>query len=418
MYKLLIVDDDEIMREGIEKNIDWNANGFMVVATACNGLEGLEAIKEFSPDVVLSDIKMPFMDGLQMAEKINSLYPQIKVVLLTGYDDFQYAKKALNLKVSQYVLKYEDNDEILEALKRAGREFDLNKSNYQKIEKSKPLLINNFFSELLSGIQNEELLKNYASLLELSFNSNFFCTSVINLDSNNSTIKKMKFEDINLIMTQVQDISEELNCKQQFLMYFINYNGQINILFNFLKIEEKVNEYLKTTLEKLINNVKAVLKVNISIGVGNIYEGYKNIVTSYNEALLASDMGNVVGKGNIFFIDDVRNNENSHFVIMKKVMNYINKNYCKEELSLNLIADEVHVSSSYISSLFKKYNEINISDYIISIRMKKAMQLLINTDLKTYEISEKIGYSNPQYFSVLFKKHTGYSPMEYRNLNT
>src|SRR3954467_8592806 len=119
MYKLLIVDDDEMMREGIEKNINWFELGFQVVGTAADGEEGLELAHQFKPDIVLSDIEMPFMDGIEMGKQILESYPITKLVFLTGYEDFSYAKKALQIKACEYVLKYEDNDMIVDDVLKA-----------------------------------------------------------------------------------------------------------------------------------------------------------------------------------------------------------------------------------------------------------------------------------------------------------
>lgn len=120
---------------------------------------------------------------------------------------------------------------------------------------------------------------------------------------------------------------------------------------------------------------------------------------------------------NLIRFEELRNSSVSHAAVLRQVLSFMDSNYHQEDLSLNRIAEEVHLTPSYISTLFKKYQGVNLSDYLMELRVKKAMSLLAETDLKTYEISEKVGYSNPQYFSVVFKRITGSAPGEYRKIS-
>jgi len=149
MCRLFIVEDEEIIREGIQKNIDWELNNVKIVGTASNGKECLERIETCMPEVILSDIKMPFMDGMELIQHIYELYPKIKVVLLTAFDEFEYAKKALNYKVCQYVMKYEENEKILEAVLRAGNEFTASLNQAERVKQSEILLENKILRDLL-----------------------------------------------------------------------------------------------------------------------------------------------------------------------------------------------------------------------------------------------------------------------------
>lgn len=415
MHRLLIVDDDEIIREGLEKNIPWEKNGFTVVASARNGQEGLEFVKTYKPHIVLSDIRMPFMDGLQMTEKIRELSPSTKVVFLTGYDDFDYAKKALNLKAIQYVLKYEENEEILKAVIKARDEFALERKEQEKTQRSKSLLKNKFFADLLAGIGSDELVQNEAALLDISFTAKKFCVAVISIDNYNLFSRKDNASSIELALFSIQNICEEILEGETSDIYCINYNQKINLLFDLSSGDREIRGYLSSILTQVMESVKEYLNIEVTIGVGNIYEGYKNVQISYNEAVIATEMRDVLGKNCVWFSEDIKNGEGSHKALLDRITQYINNNYHKESLSLTEIAYEVHITPAYISTLFKKYKEINFSDYLTDIRMEKAKELIANTDMKAYEVAEKVGYTNSQYFSVLFKKVTGYSPMEFRN---
>ena len=117
-YKIMLVDDEEEVRTSIIRKIDWQDAGFEVIGDAENGKEALEKIEQNEPDVVLTDIRMPYMDGLEMAENIRQRYPSIKIVIFSGFDEFEYAKKAIKLNVIEYILKPVNVEELTAILKK------------------------------------------------------------------------------------------------------------------------------------------------------------------------------------------------------------------------------------------------------------------------------------------------------------
>ena len=124
LYKIMLVDDEEEVRKSIINKIDWADAGFEVIGDAENGKDALEKIEQNEPDVVLTDIKMPYMDGLTMAETIRQLYPSVKIVIFSGFDEFEYAKKAIKLNVIEYILKPVNVEELTSILKRIKSGLD------------------------------------------------------------------------------------------------------------------------------------------------------------------------------------------------------------------------------------------------------------------------------------------------------
>ena len=123
-YKILLVDDEAEVRTSIIRKIDWSAVGFQVVGDAENGVDALEKIEQLEPDVVLADIRMPYMDCLEMAERLREIHPSIKVVLFSGFDDFEYAQKAIKLNIIEYILKPVNAEEMMEILLRIKGTLD------------------------------------------------------------------------------------------------------------------------------------------------------------------------------------------------------------------------------------------------------------------------------------------------------
>ena len=124
LYRILLVDDEEEVRHAIIQKIPWEELGFQVVGDAENGMDALEKIEQLEPDVVLTDIRMPYMDGLEMAERLREIHPSIKVVLFSGFDDFEYAQKAIKLNIIEYILKPVNAEEMMEILLRIKGTLD------------------------------------------------------------------------------------------------------------------------------------------------------------------------------------------------------------------------------------------------------------------------------------------------------
>lgn len=409
VHRLLIVDDDEILRNGIEKNINWKAEEIQVVGTARNGRECLGMIQDCLPHIILTDIKMPFMDGMQLAEAIYNLYPNIKIVLLTAYDDFAYVKKALSYKVTEYVMKYEDNDAILAAVKKAAKEYDRRKNDIDMMQRSAQLLNNKFLNDLVTKVQPEAIMRSQAKQLAIYFFETGYQMICFEIKSKSGNAVSWQAEQLreqcgNLIADCLKNKSQKGYC--------FTANDHLNVLISGREANDAVE------LLPVMNAVEESLHVSLIAGVGRYYDDYDGILKSYNEAVQALSEYDFMDGNNykqkIIYYAKRSNTGNPYANIIKVVKNYIDKNFGNEKLSLNMIAEEVHLTPSYISTIFKKYCKKNIVDYMIEVRITHAKDLLEKTDLKSYEISDRIGYTNSQYFSVLFKKNTGISPMEYR----
>lgn len=418
MYKLIIADDDEWIREGMRRNIPWEEEHIQIVGIAEDGREAWDLVQQLKPDILLSDIRMPYMDGLKLAESVKAGGLDTKVVFLTGYDDFSYAKQALHLQAFDYILKYEDNKKVMQAVIKACKQLDEERRTVEKEKKSHGLMVNQFFSDLIAGVGNEETIERDSRLLGLSFCGPLFGVAVISTDSVARFLKPNRPEDLELLLFSIKNVCAEVFKNQGFpgcQVQVIHYNHRINLLLNFsaqrMDTWRADAEHIARTL---MDAIVQYLKITVKIGMGSFSEGFRHIALSYEEALIAVQLKGILADQDIIFNDQVKHSNHSHQAILKKITDYIAGNFHNENLDLKEVAETVHITPSYVSTLFKKYNDVNFSDYVIRVRMAKATELLVHTDLKAYEIAESIGYPNTQYFSVLFKKHTGLSPMEYR----
>ena len=158
LYKIMLVDDEEEVRTSIIKQVDWEKLGFRVVSDAENGEDALEKIDIYEPDVIMTDIRMPYMDGLSLIEKVHSKYPTVKFLIFSGFDDFEYAKEAIRLGVSEYILKPINSEELSEIFNKIKKNLDLEIENRRDIARLRenyktnlPIIKNQFLINLLNS---------------------------------------------------------------------------------------------------------------------------------------------------------------------------------------------------------------------------------------------------------------------------
>lgn len=191
IYKVLLVDDEEEVMDMIERRISWPELGFEVVGKAQNGIKALEISEKLQPDVVITDIKMPYMDGLELARNLKQDNPCVRILILTGFDEFEYAKEAVRLEIDEYILKPVNAIELSDCLKRLKNVLDREreeKLNIRKLEQyyteSLPVLQTNFFCSLMEGqISSGEIYK-YLRNYQISLPGPYYCCAVLHTSEN------------------------------------------------------------------------------------------------------------------------------------------------------------------------------------------------------------------------------------------
>ncbi|UJF32743.1 response regulator [Paenibacillus hexagrammi] len=189
MYRLILVDDEEDVREGVVREVDWTSIGFEVVDKAENGREALELVERLQPDVVVTDIQMPFMNGLQFAEIVRERFPTIKIIILTGHDEFEYAQRAIKLHIDEYVLKPFSAQEIVNALLKVKTQIDEEVAHREDVQllkehyrKSMPVLRENFLNALMSRKLPLEEIRERATNYGIDLEGGCFVAAIISID--------------------------------------------------------------------------------------------------------------------------------------------------------------------------------------------------------------------------------------------
>lgn len=528
-YTVLLADDEEEVINVIMKKINWEEIGFSVIGYANNGVKALEMVEELGPDVVMTDIKMPYMDGMELSNRIKALYPGTKILLFTGFDEFEYAKEAVHLEVEEYVLKPVNSGELTKVFTQLKIKLDQEiseKRNVEILEKyyvdSLPLLQANFYSSLIEGRIHQEEIPGYLSDYRISFDGPYFCCLVIHTSSgqvpgdmnpvllsasvqkqarehlvekwqakcfsylgNTILIPQMKNENqiseltdecdrfckyarriigavvtvgIGQVCRDILELSQSYENAREAVSYRVIYgtsrainmkeivpkkeapvgrenSSELAEIFKMIRLGSEgdvsaaVEKYLKhlsfpeKTLQQHHIDVMELISALYRFSVDGGVEGdefsrdmgklYTNILEMEKDALKSWLMEICLS-----FREQVilaRNKSTKSFVA--KAVEYVKNNYGDEELSLDSICEYLGVSNSYFSTIFKKETGNSFITYLTDYRMDRAKSLLTTTEEKSYIIARQVGYTDPNYFSYVFKRRFGVSPSKYRREN-
>lgn len=304
MISVMIVDDIPIFREYLRDAIDWKLYGFEICCEAKNGQEAIEKAKEFDPDIVLSDIMMPFVDGLGLAEKLNEICPNTEVVLITGNSEFEYARKAVKLGVADYIVKPFEKEELIVTLLNLkdnielAMEIELEKVD--ELYKSREHIFNQLiYSKEISSISRDDLQSIDVSIEE----EDHFYITVIETAANLEKIEGSE-QALNWRSVIGSLYNDYIQVKgKQFL--FRDYEGRI-IFLNVLK-KASYYELAYDDLEVLINLIKERLSFDVTIGVGRLYCGFDGIRKSYLEAINAMNNRFLNGSNRVIHYEQLNN---------------------------------------------------------------------------------------------------------------
>ena len=318
LYRIILVDDEEEVRKSIIRKIDWTAVGFAVVGDAENGEDALEKIENLEPDVVLTDIRMPYMDGLTLAERIRQKYPSMKIVIFSGYDDFEYAKQAIKLNVTEYILKPVNVEELTAILKRIKTNLDeeieqkrnvnLLRENYKR---SLPILREQFLKDLISrpmdGETVQTLLREYD--IPLAGAKKWIAIAVeleLEQELTQEEAPLPLHEEKNLIPISVMQILSE-NLKPSYRFSLVSFSGSADAkIAGIAAIDENNSQTeLINILGDICKEIRKTLKVPVTIGIGHSAQKLENISRSFQSALDALGYRSVVGTGSTIYINDV-----------------------------------------------------------------------------------------------------------------
>ncbi|UUZ89797.1 response regulator [Paenibacillus sp. P25] len=310
MWKLVIIDDDHIILKGLTRHPIWEENGFKVVGSAHNGEDGLEIIERERPHVVISDIRMPFMDGLELTEAMKSRFPNIRIILMTSYDDFIYAQKALKLKVFDFVLKPVENDKLLEVARRAAAEWEQEQSLTKKVLEGIPFLKRRFYENLLRGRYNEEQIQSELAFLELRLEARRYAVILLIADDYYETGPKNRFGQEPLkfcifnLAQELLDDAKKAGSSGACGIVFEYLEDEIAILYCSDEEEAAAERELHKLGELIRGNAVYYLKTTVTVGIGSFTPDLTGIARSYRDAKAATEYRHLTGTNQVLTYRD------------------------------------------------------------------------------------------------------------------
>lgn len=417
MLSMLIIDDEYLVRKGLQTTIDWPSLGIHIVDEASNGKQGFEMVKKYEPDILMTDIKMPLMDGLELMKEVHKTYPNTAIIVLSGFDEFNYAKKAMNYGAMAYLLKPLNNSDIIKTINKIVQELKVRKSkaNYQhKLQKEITSIKRQFLLDLIFGdIQDQALIKEKSEFLQIPLDMSNQIIVSISIDHRKELYHSMS-------LTEQKNLNEEIELYiNQNLLLSSHFYGILLSIKTFkwcviLQLSSKDNYETSRTIDAMCSSFFQHFDEDLytfSIGISNRTHVITEIHDAYTKALSAGAHKLLHNKNSVTFYSNIY--DNKYRKEITDAILYISNHYM-DNLNSTIIAEKLHISNSHIMRLFKKELGITFNDYLTDYRMNVAMELLDKSLDKIYEISYKVGYTDVKYFSQLFKKNTGYTPREYR----
>ncbi|MCJ8012944.1 AraC family transcriptional regulator [Paenibacillus sp. KQZ6P-2] len=445
MYRLLIADDEALEREGIE----WIVNRMMPdtfeIHHAENGRIAIQKAAEFHPHIVMMDVRMPGIQGLEALKEIKAQNPQVKMVLVTAYEYFEYAKQALSLGVQEYLVKPAKRDQIASVLMRLVNEIkaDRRQRNEQLAVRDKffqllPLGETEIALHFMSDQVNETEVEHLADILGISIHKG--CALVLAFPELGDEKKKVydTVKGLTHGMTKDRWGAVVSSMVHSHMAVFLLEKPQTGM--------EAIQEGAVQLGTKLAEALTGRYGITISVGIGSVQPEVTGIRRSYYEAVFASKFENKWGS--LCRFEDLsmadRNGsgkatsqmpgeasaEESTYVelairqireereqsttnMLDRALDYIREKF-QEEISLEDAAEHVHLNPYYFSKVFKQQTGETFIDYVTRLRIDKAKDMMKNGELSMKEVCYAVGYKDPNYFSRVFKKVTGVTPSEYR----
>jgi len=489
-FSVLLVDDDPLVIEDLKENIKWEYLGFKLCGSSPNGKIALKMCRELKPDVVITDIVMPHMNGIDFIHELRSINQNTYILVLSSYGEFEYAKSAMRDGVADYLLKLEMTHESLSDKLKIIYQYLF--SSKRQIQKATQLELQEYFSRPTDNysefiFQRSSIDTKFIACIMTIRSLYFRATSLQPIDvllealegsplyekGTDISFKQDKYVfyllspsqfqaplsfDIRSKLSRIIDSLDFNNKDKLSIAYFIFPLSLRNLHDQFHRYHSQIDWFLFQESTKF-HPLEDLNKLHYQTGSNQLT--FKEIADQSNESQLEFIHRNSLAS---FDNHDLESLANNYFAIQESInvepsaedfllqisdrtiwedfvtdafhqwqqlsssvsptnysstvhraIEYIDSHSSEYEITIENIADFVGLSSGRLSVLFKKETGKTPLEWLTDIRIKKAISLLLHSNYKIYEISEKIGYRSSQYFSQVFYQHTGKKPLDYRN---
>jgi two-component system response regulator YesN len=397
MWKVLIADDEPKIRRGLRTAIERLRTDMKVVVEAEDGEAAFELVRSEKPDILMIDVRMPFLNGLELIEKINAEKLDCIIIVVSGHDEFEYAQRALRLKVFEYVLKPVPQEVLAGVLGRAAEALDSGRRQRQylawaqdQLERNLPLLREQFLRDWLRGRLSPLELAEQARFFEVRTSGPAALALIHVLDRVLATAPSEERER-RLALYAVRSAAAEQFDGFSPLWVFSDELEDIVVLCACSGGKDWVEAAARLESRVVPSLCQALVVVQAAVP-----EAAQGVPEAY-EALSAQ----VAERG-------------SHRALVANAQSYIDAHFGEPSLDLEEVASAARISPGYLSRLLKLETGFSFVDYLARVRINKAVQMMSDPSVKVYEVAEAVGYQSQHYFSRAFKRVFGRPPVEYR----
>ena len=421
MYKVFFVDDEAAMRAGLRNSVNWGGSGFVLAGEAPDGELALSMVAEILPDILITDVKMPFMDGLELSRRVKRTMPWVKIIILSGHDEFEYAKQAIRIGVSEYLLKPITSEALLQTLSAVARQIEAEKEGSRVIESLKKgdlqrLRTAKLLSDLAYGVGDRAELLAQAEALGIPVGAGCYLVALIEI--------RPKVWDEGQVFSGARSLAFAVLSSNESMIAFAEGAERIVCVLSSTD-EETLEEDVYAAAQALKYEVERNTPCLVSVAVGSPVGNLSELSVSMGNAKKTRRYLEKTGRPLIAGIKDIDAREykfllesqdglEQHADVIEKARDYIAGNYTEHFISLNTVAKHVNMSPNHFSTVFSQKTGETFIEYLTQMRLNKAKALLKTTAARTSEIAYLVGYNDPHYFSYVFKKNVGLSPKEFR----
>lgn len=393
MPKLLLVEDEDMLLESLIAHFPWKECGITELHSARSGEEALELSVKHKPDILVTDLRMPGISGIELAARMREKNDILSILFISAYSDVEYLRKAMQLHAEDYIIKPVNYAELKRALLRMIQTI-----NIHKIHHSNQRMIKTYEADLKISVLTSLLMRQNPMVLI------FTQAEKIGLCKMNDTEIGWSVFMFSKSLADTQRLIESMHCEEL-------YEERYIIMLTLDCTAVLYRHESKQTFEE---------QESAFMNISSHLSGAMNISMGYSSRFHVKSMQALYGIGAEFLLnrethDRLQNSLNqSAQELTEQIIRAIRKQYSDPALSVSLLAEQLHYTKAYICNVFKKSLGITIHEYINQFRIEQARRMLKETHKSIGEISEETGYDNDSYFSRVFKKITGISPMNYR----
>jgi len=409
--KVFLADDEIVVREGIRESFPWDETPYTLVGEAPDGEMALPIIRDTNPDIVITDIRMPFMDGLELCKVLKEQMPWIGIIVLSGYDEFEYARQCIQLGVREYLLKPINASDLREVLDKVSAQLKAERKTLEhaaslraRMESDGRFLKEKLIASLFADEAVEEDAPNVLKQLS-TMGASVFAPFYVVIDAAFSPT------------ATGQQASGTLADSSSGIVHATSSRtgSRLLVLGN---TAEEAEERAYAFSTSLVRELERLDCKAIRVGIGDIVEDPKDIIKSFKAARHIRHL--LVDRNDMYStilgvreMGDVTDDKTPSVISDAKL--YMSQNFTNANLMLQDVAKAVNMSNSRFSTVFSQQTGQTFTEYLIYLRLSKAKELLKTTGIKSSQIARDVGYNDAHYFSYIFKKNIGLTPSDYRS---